>query len=292
MTQDRTATGGGPIRVSATDWIAAPILLPAGTREFAVGDAHGYLDLLEALLARMGAEAGGEGNLTFLGDLADRGPRGIGCFRLACRPAAELGFASKTMLEGNHEMILLSVLAALPEAVDLWLMNGGRSVLEELGIDPYAFEGMPRERAASVLRASLDADVLELVEGAESHRKAGNLLFVHAGLNPEVPLDEWFSTRERLPRRMYEDHWAWIRYPFLGHEGAFEGGRIVVHGHTPEDSVMSWKGMPKSHAHRLDGSRLGLDGGSFGTGRVAGAEFRDGCYRVFTAVDPCFVRTW
>jgi serine/threonine protein phosphatase 1 len=292
MMQDENATASDSIVVSANDWMAAPIVLPRGVREFAVGDVHGYVDLLEALLERMGSEADGKGNLTFPGDLADRGPSGVACFHVACRSAAELGFASKTMLLGNHEMILLTVLAAIPEAVDLWLMNGGVTVLNDLRIDPGPFDRMPRDKAASLLRASLSVEVLDLVDGAESHRMAGNLLFVHAGLNPAVPIEEWFSTRERVPRVMHEDHWAWIRFLFLGHEGAFEGDRIVVHGHTPEDSVMSWKGKPKSLAHRLDGSRIGLDGGSFGTGRVAGAEFRNGRYRVFTALDHDFVRSW
>jgi hypothetical protein len=38
--------------------------------------------------------------------------------------------------------------------------------------------------------------------------------------------------------------------------------------------------------HRLDGWRLGLDSGSYRTGRVAGAQFRNGEYRVFTTSGP------
>ena len=59
---------------------------------------------------------------------------------------------------------------------------------------------------------------------------------------------------------------------------------MVVHGHTPEPRVLAAKGRRATPGwHRLDGWRLGLDGGSYQTGIVAGAEFRDGGYRVFTA---------
>ena len=64
-------------------------------------------------------------------------------------------------------------------------------------------------------------------------------------------------------------------------------GLKVVHGHTPEFRVPGMKHMPRvsnaSRLHAPDGHRLGLDGGSFSTGVVAGAEFRDGRFRLYFA---------
>jgi hypothetical protein len=97
-----------------------------------------------------------------------------------------------------------------------------------------------------------------------------------------VPIEEWFA-RRWLPVSKERDHFAWIRGPFLNHQGSFEGGRIIVHGHSPEHRVMERKRYPSDRAHMLDGSRIGLDGGTVVTGRVVGAEIQTGRYRIFTA---------
>ena len=81
--------------------------LPAGPVDV-VGDVHGELDALTALLARLGydehgAHPGGR-RLVFVGDLCDRGPDSPGVLRLVQRLVAE-GRAHATL--GNHELNLL-----------------------------------------------------------------------------------------------------------------------------------------------------------------------------------------
>jgi serine/threonine protein phosphatase 1 len=164
--------------------------------------------------------------------------------------------------------------------MSLWFRNGGKSVLSELGLSPAEFRAADLEPA---LCAALGTPVVAEIKASGSHRETGSLLLVHAGVDPLQRLDLWFSKR-----RVWlsdENHYAWIRFPFLGHHGRFEGGRIVVHGHTPEAMVMRWKGLDRPPGtHELDGWRLGLDGGSYQSGIVAGAEFRDGAYRIWLAV--------
>lgn len=122
-----------------------------------------------------------------------------------------------------------------------------------------------------------------MIETAGSHRMVGNLVLVHGEVNPAVPLADWFAT-PWPSTKSGDDHFAWIRKPFLMHQGLFEGHRIVVHGHNPEHNVMRWRHYPPERAHQLDNWRIGLDGGSATTGRVVGAEFRAGCYRLYTAI--------
>jgi len=226
--------------------------------------------------------SGGEGHLTLLGDLGDRGPDTVGSYRAAYRrPAAEMGFSGRTGLAGNHEALLkLGILGPDDQDVwPLWMQNGGRTVLAEIGC-PVG--GTSHDSAAGALRAALGETVCAELDRLSSHREAGNLLFVHAGVDPLQPLAAWFA--KPLFWLDNEDHFAWIRFPFLGHEGPFEGDRIVVHGHTPEPIVRRWKGMDATPGqHGLDGWRLGLDGGTYTTGIVAGAEIRDGSYRIYLA---------
>ena len=90
---------------------AAPSL-PAGLRAYAVGDVHGRLDLLTEMLTRIrednAARPPADTRVVLLGDLIDRGPDSAGVVDLAMRP---LDFASLTVLQGNHEAMMLQALA-------------------------------------------------------------------------------------------------------------------------------------------------------------------------------------
>lgn len=275
---------GVPLTIS--EWLPAPIRLPNSRHEFAIGDVHGMTPAFVTLLAAMGRASAGRGWLTLLGDLCDRGPDTLGAYRAAfgLAPGA-MGFRGRTGLLGNHEGMMLGGLEPDPRAggaLSLWLPNGGRTVLGELGLEAAEVLARP-VLLRRALEAALGTAVMKQLSCLKSHRKAGNLLFVHAGVLPGVPLRVWFQAPPFFPRG--EDHWSWIRYPFLQHEEAFEGSRLVVHGHTPEGAVQRWKDRTDApeELHRLDGWRLGLDGGSYATGRVAGAEFRPGAYRVYVA---------
>ena len=269
--------------VTISQWMEIPSEIGDG-RVFVVGDVHGMSRHFEAILEAMSTEARGLGELVLLGDLIDRGPDGVACLRLAAQPAEKLGFARKTLLIGNHELLMLEAMRPGPRqlsALQIWAGNGGGEMLLEVGLLPYkADESLPV--LDRVIRDALGAEVMAMLDDAASHREVGNVLFVHGGIDPDVPIEEWFS-RPWLPIGKEADHFAWVRGPFLHHQGPFEGGRLVVHGHSPENRVMEWKGYPQNRAHMLDGWRLGLDGGTVVTGRVVGAEIRTGRYRLYAA---------
>jgi hypothetical protein len=92
--------------------------------------------------------------------------------------------------------------------------------------------------------------------------------------------DKW---RDDWVRDGDDWHWAWIRFPFLEHEGRYECDRIVVHWHTSEQLIMRYKGRAlPDPLHQIDGWRLDLDGNRGGSPTIAGAEIEDGRYRIYT----------
>jgi serine/threonine protein phosphatase 1 len=88
----------------------------------------------------------------------------------------------------------------------------------------------------------------------------GDYLFVHAGIDPRVPIEE---------QKVHD--LRWIREPFLSH--AEDHGQVVVHGHTitdePEDC----------------GNRIGIDTGAFMTGRLTALVLEGTQRRYLEAVE-------
>jgi serine/threonine protein phosphatase 1 len=78
-------------------------------------------------------------------------------------------------------------------------------------------------------------------------------LFVHAGVDPEKPLDDQLDA-----------DLLWIREPVLS--DARNYGRLIVHGHTPT----------KSAKPDLRTNRLNLDTGAGYGGALTAAVFTDG----------------
>jgi serine/threonine protein phosphatase 1 len=177
-----------------------------------IGDIHGHIRKLEALLKLCEARAGGDARLVFIGDYVDRGPDSRSVVALLIdlqqrKPGQVL------CLRGNHEAVVLAAaqdrLNELPGGVDMdaWLSarGGGLQTLESYGV-PKASD-LPREHLAWM--ASLPF-----------HYDDGQRYVAHAGVRPGLGLAD-----------QEEDDLLWIREPFLSHAGDF--GRLVVHGHTP-----------------------------------------------------------
>ncbi len=261
---------------SAGDWIAAPIET-AGETVFAVGDVHGCTPLLEAMLAGIeGLLPVAAPRLVFLGDMIDRGPDGIGTLRRWAAAEPVPGIARVDRLMGNHEQMLLLAARGDAAARDLWLSLNGETMLGEL----QAASGRPGAMPdAAMLRAALGEAVVGALAGLLSHIEVGNLLLVHAGLDPAqdragflaLPWDD-IALRPK--------HWAWITGGFLDWRDGF-GGTVVVHGHTPPAKQKPFTGLDDPHV--LAAGRLNLDGGSAVTGVVAAAQLETGRYRVLRA---------
>jgi serine/threonine protein phosphatase 1 len=271
-----------PLPVDVSPWQPAPFALN-GETVFAVGDIHGCLDEMTALLDTIGTLAGettgATRRLVYLGDMIDRGPNTIGVLKKWAEPADFRGVDRIDRVIGNHEILMLLTLrgeAGAEKAAALWLSDraGGARVLAEMRAavrDPGA---MPSYALAA---EALGEEVVRLLLGQRSHVAVGNTVFVHGGLDGAADKDAFLATPWTAGMQA---RWAWITKGFLDWTGGF-GGALVVHGHTPPDKHRPLSGMGETMVFLHD--RLCLDAGSALSGIVAGAEIRDGRYRLLKA---------
>ena len=216
---------------------------PDGHRAYAVGDIHGRLDLLDALLARIEADIAARpaatNHVIFLGDLIDRGPQSAGVVeRLSgWRPAG----VRPVFLCGNHEEVLLRVLDGERGLLADWLKYGGCECLDSYGVPPATLDGLGEDEALDRVRAAIPQVHRDFIAGFADTFAFGDYLFVHAGIRPGVGL----AAQGRQDLR-------WIRQPFL--DSVRDHGFVVVHGHSISEGVDE------------RANRIGIDTGAYRSG--------------------------
>ena len=206
-----------------------PTEAPDGRRIVVIGDVHGQAELFAKSLDAVDDPKGAV--LILTGDLIDRGPASADCLRLARE--AEARFGELIILPGNHEqMAWLGSKAPKSDWAGCFLMNGGDATLREFGGDWDA------------LVSAFPAQVVDRLEGRLPvwHREGG-LLFIHAGVNPDIAPSVFFNTPSDpgCPPQLMDEGESplWVRYPFYAntkHVGPYAalGGDpvLVVYGHT------------------------------------------------------------
>ena len=268
-----------------------PRSVPPDVEIFAIGDLHGRTDLLHSLLDEAALEPRRRERraIVFLGDLVDRGPDSLGAIDLAIGAAQRLGANESIMLMGNHEAMMRLALDpntpwdAAIDALETWLSNGGAATIREFAEFGVAPAGP--EEFLTILRVACPERVRVWLASLRPYWRSGELLFVHAGLNPHVDLDAFLALPWNTPLDELDEerHWAWVRWPFLEFMPGPDGwsGLFVVHGHTPNDARPD-----PSHADQIARFRLNLDAGSGVTGRAKMAVFRGNEAKIVTAVGP------
>lgn len=242
----------------SSSWEPAPRAGPPGMTLLAIGDVHGHLAHLDALLGLLAAEiaaardGGSEVELVLIGDYVDRGPDSLGVLRRVRELPQRLGIPVHA-LRGNHDHYLIEFLLKDepdPEALEGWCGNGGDTTLTELGITPEDVVARDPAELAARARAAIGEEVLGLLRELQPHRSIGAYTFVHAGVHPDRPLAEQ-GLREAL----------WLREPFLGTRN-WRHPFTVVHGHTIRG--------PEVHPHRI-----ALDSGVYRTGVLSAVQIQE-----------------
>ena len=197
--------------------------VPSGLRVYAIGDIHGRVDLLRQLHRRIIADAAQADPamrklLIYLGDYVDRGLYSREVLDVLVRERVP-GFES-VHLRGNHDHEFLEFLED-PTTNSAWLRYGGDATLYSYGVRLPA--DTPADRRLDLLgerlREAVPADHVEFLMGLPYTCEVGDYLFVHAGIDPDKPLEE------QTPEDM-----LWIRDAFL--EADCDFGKVVVHGHS------------------------------------------------------------
>jgi serine/threonine protein phosphatase 1 len=217
-----------------------PPAVPDGHRIYAVGDVHGQDHLLADLLAMIDADrAAGSGfgtTLVFLGDLIDRG---AGSSQVVERLRTYRPDGVRTIfLAGNHEEVLLRILNGEGGLITDWLQFGGAQCARSYGLRASQLATMPQADALDSIRAAIPSEHQAFLASFADTFRAGDYLFVHAGIRPGIALSEQAQSDLR-----------WIRAPFLDHPERHE--LMVVHGHSISETVEERPG------------RIGIDTGAY-----------------------------
>jgi serine/threonine protein phosphatase 1 len=198
---------------------------PDGLRIYAIGDVHGYADLLRAMHRRIDEDLrfrpAKDWRIVHVGDYVDRGPDSKGVLDFLIGRMAQ--DARIIALRGNHDQAMLDFLSE-PDPASMFATNGGEETARSYGVT-LATDG------DDVFLASADQFINAL---PSMHRRFleqrpysvsfGDFFFCHAGIQPMVPLEA--QTPDTL---------MWIRREFLTYEGLHP--KIVVHGHTPQEEA-------------------------------------------------------
>ena len=183
---------------------------------FAVGDIHGQLFKLKALMKRLNIKPGDE--LVFVGDYIDRGDMSFEVieYLIALNEIYDCVF-----LKGNHEDMFMDYLSQIHEHI--FINNGGQKTIQS-----YANNGFQIDRyTPSKLRKMPDSH-MEFFRGLKDYYETEDFIFVHAGIHPGTPM-------ERQP----DEYLLWDRSFAIACQNY--SGKTVVFGHTPNRHILNEK---------------------------------------------------
>lgn len=216
---------------ATTQWAVAPRPAPDGSMLFAVGDVHGHASELQALQRVIGravlAMPDYGSTLVYVGDYVDRGPSIVETLDILIEDAAREDGVERVHLVGNHDQFLIEATrgdASLDRAFfTAWFDNGGEDTLRALGVEGYGRLLYARrfDEIATRVRAALGERRLAFLDTLQPMHRAGQYVFVHAGIDPAVDLDSQDFTDLLL-----------IREPFLSAGAQWRHEFCVVHGHS------------------------------------------------------------
>jgi serine/threonine protein phosphatase 1 len=177
-------------------------VIPMPPRTIAIGDIHGCSLALAALVAAIDPKP--DDVIVTLGDYINRGPDSRG----VVEQLIALGRRCRLVpILGNHDQMLLDALNS--RDYGFWFRHWGNETLASYEVE--APEEIPPEPIA-------------FLTGCRDYYETATHIFVHAGYDPERPMDEqserwlrWESLRDRIPA------------PHLS-------GKTVIVGHTSQRS--------------------------------------------------------
>ena len=219
---------------------------------YVIPDIHGHADKLADALQLIEKDGGKDAKIVFLGDYIDRGPDSKTVVQMLIDGRKD--GRNWVFLKGNHDRMMDFALQDPPRSDPQfrpgysWLHErlGGLETLASYGVE--FTEGRSHSDLLGEARELVPQDHLDFVRSLDLFHIMDGLLFVHAGIRPDVALEN--QTEQDL---------LWIRQDF--HNSMAIHPWLVVHGHT----------MVKAPTHY--GNRINLDAGAGAGRRLAVAVF-------------------
>ena len=200
-----------------------------GARTFVVGDIHGDIAALHALLEKLPVPDPGD-SLVFLGDYVDRGPASAEVIAFVRGLQRKADFAV-VCLRGNHEDGWLRVIDEGWDGFVAPPQNGCLAALRSYTghPDPTARE-LPSEEELELLLtgAFFPPDVVEWMRALPFFHEDEHAIYVHAGLVEEG--DTFVHPRDADPAIAM----LWTRSESFFRD--YRGKRVIV-GHTMTDTL-------------------------------------------------------
>ena len=234
-----------------------PVSGPENTEIFSFSDTHAEKNVFKTAINFIGEmeKIAEKREVVFLGDILDRGEdSGFLVARGAFTTKPDIYKAAKAdeiiELIGNHEQFLLSSFGilhpgdnhidknylAIKEVQDnargLWYLNRGQK---------YEKQIMDIGRRYRTWNDHIEI-LQKWMNDLKTHYKAGQILYVHAGIHPDYSLEEALAQPATIhfgktPEETIKKHWAWVREPFLNQKDILnKTGYFIMHGHTTDDS--------------------------------------------------------
>jgi predicted MPP superfamily phosphohydrolase len=189
--------------------------LENGNNVWAIGDVHGFNGTLNILIEKL--EIKSDDYIVLLGDLIDRGPTSYEVIKTARNNS------NIFCVKGNHESMMINSFSENNlQAPDLdaviWLRNGGISTVTSY---IKAFTSGDGIEHTELMEIEIESDK-QWLNDLPSHIILDKWRLVHAGYDPQVPLDQHC-----------DDQLLWVRYNFHNANKPIDDNRTVVFAHTP-----------------------------------------------------------
>lgn len=182
------------------------------TSLYAIGDIHGEYYKLKRLIKKIDVE---DATLVFLGDYIDRGEWSFEVVDFLINLSKN---CMTIFLRGNHDDMFMDYLSGINEQI--FIFNGGRKTIES-----YEKHGWNIDPGTYYLDRVLPREHITFFQKLKNYYETDDFIFVHAGILPDVPMNE--QPQEVL---------LWDR---SFQEMQDYTGKVVVYGHSPRNEPLN-----------------------------------------------------
>ena len=224
---------------------------------FAIGDIHGCLNELTSLHKKIFTHDKFDVKndlIIYLGDYIDRGKNSKEVINQILKLKNN---KIKTLnLMGNHDEFMIDFLFNKKNNIENWLNFGLDQTIRSYGIEVVNFikDGFGDDivsQLRNTLLNKMSEEHINFFKNLELSFATEKYLFVHAGIDPKKRIED---------QARHDFLWSRSKDFF---DKDFKAEKIIVHGHTPEENIIS-------NPHRIN-----IDTGCYFSGKLSCVQLSD-----------------